>query len=149
MLLKSKRATTTLLNQTEIMTIIGEYFEFVGDINSKGTVRIEGKIVGNVIVQKGIILGEKGIINGNVETEAAIIYGTINGNLKAKQLEIKETGCINGDIKTEVLGIEMGAKYNGNLEMKSHGNTLIESKPELKTEPKKELKENEKYVHSE
>lgn len=144
MLLKSKKATTTLLNQTEIMTIIGENFEFVGNIKSKGTVRIEGKIVGNVFVQKGIILGEKGIINGNVETEAAIIYGTINGNLKANQLEIKETGCINGDIKTDVLGIEMGAKYNGNLEMKSQGNTLTEPK----IEPKKESKESGKYSRS-
>lgn len=144
MLLKSKKATTTLLNQTEIMTIIGENFEFVGNIKSKGTVRIEGKIIGNVIVQKGIILGEKGIINGNVETEAAIIYGTINGNLKANQLEIKETGCINGDIQTEVLGIEMGAKYNGTLKMKSQGNTLNEPK----TEPKKESKESGKYSRS-
>jgi cytoskeletal protein CcmA (bactofilin family) len=144
MLLKSKKATTTLLNQTEIMTIIGENFEFVGDIKSKGTVRIEGKIIGNIIVQKGIILGEKGIINGNVETEAAIIYGTINGNLKTNQLEIKETGFINGDIQTEVLGIEMGAKYNGNLRMKSQGNTPDEQK----TEPKKESKENRKYSRS-
>ncbi len=137
---KSKKNPTTLLNQTEIMTIIGNDFEFVGNIKSKSTIRIEGKITGDVIVQKGIILGEKGTIKGNVETDAAVIYGTINGNIKAKQLEIKQTGCINGEIKTEMLGIEMGAQYNGKLEMKNQANTQIEQKTEPKIEVKKESK---------
>lgn len=119
MFLKSKKTPTTLLNQTEIMTIIGEDFDFQGDIKGKNAIRIEGKITGNVSVQKGIILGVKGKINGNVDTESAVIYGTINGNVKVKQLEIKQTGCINGDIKTNTLGIEIGAHYNGKLEMKN------------------------------
>jgi cytoskeletal protein CcmA (bactofilin family) len=135
---KSKKTPTTLLNQTEIMTIIGDDFEFVGNIKSKSTMRIEGKIIGDVIVQKGIILGEKGTIKGNVETDAAVIYGTINGNIKSKQLEIKQTGCINGDIKTDMLGIEMGAQYNGKLEMKTQGNTQLEQKTEVKKESKTE-----------
>jgi cytoskeletal protein CcmA (bactofilin family) len=36
----------------------------------------------------------------------------------ARQLEIKKTGKVNVDIKTETLEIEMGAQYNGKLEMK-------------------------------
>lgn len=38
--------------------------------------------------------------------------------MKANQLEIKKTGRVNGDIKTETLEVELGAQYNGNLEMK-------------------------------
>ena len=38
--------------------------------------------------------------------------------MQATQLEIKKTGVVNGDIKTETLEIELGAQYNGKLEMK-------------------------------
>lgn len=136
---KSKKTPTTLLNQTEIMTIIGEDFELIGNINSNSLIRIEGKVTGDIHVQKGIILGTKAVVKGNIETDAAVIYGTIYGNIKVKQLEIKQTGIINGDIKTEVFGVEMGAQYNGKLEMKNQGVTKTESKPMQKMDKKEEV----------
>lgn len=129
---KSPKSPITILNQEEILTILGEDFECEGNIKSKSTARIEGKITGDIAIKKGIILGEKGIIKGNIETETAIIFGTINGNIKVKHLEIKATGNINGDVKTENLIIEMGGKYNGKLDMKIG----LEKQPE--TEYKKE-----------
>jgi cytoskeletal protein CcmA (bactofilin family) len=115
---KSLKSPLTTLNQEEILTILGEDFECEGNIKSKSTARIEGKITGNLFINKGIILGEKGIVKGNIDTETAVIFGTVNGNVKVKHLEIKETGTIKGDIKTENLIVEMGGKYNGKLEMK-------------------------------
>ncbi len=116
---KNKKPLVTLLNQAEIVTIIGEDFEFLGNVKSNSFARIEGKIIGNVNIKKGIILGEKGFIQGNIESEMAVIFGTVNGNVKVKQLEIKTSGCINGDIKVDELSMEMGANYNGKLDMRS------------------------------
>lgn len=136
---KAKKSPSTLLNQAEILTIIGEDFELEGSIRSESNVRIEGKITGNVIVQKGVILGEKGNIKGDIESEMAVIYGTVNGNVKVKQLEIKQTGFINGDIKTDTISIEMGAHYNGKLEMKNllvkelANDSLTKSNPAIKS----------------
>ncbi len=106
------------INQQEISTIIGEGFVFKGELQGTSAIRIEGKIIGNVNVEGGIVLGEKGIIEGNVATRSAIIYGTIKGNIKTTQLEIKRTGFVNGDITTDTLEIELGAQYNGKLDMK-------------------------------
>ena len=106
------------INQQEISTIIGEGFIFKGEVQGTAAIRIEGKITGNVNVEGGIVLGEKGIIEGNVVTRSAIIYGTIKGNIKTTQLEIKKTGFVNGDITTDTLEIELGAQYNGKLDMK-------------------------------
>jgi len=111
------------INQQEISTLIGEGFVITGELTGKSVIRIDGKVTGNVSVSNGLILGEKGMIIGNIETSSAIIYGTVNGNVKAQQLEIKKTGKVNGDIKTETLEIEMGAQYNGKLEMKQLINT--------------------------
>lgn len=106
------------INQQEISTIIGEGFIFTGELRGSSAVRIEGKIIGNVNVEGGIVLGEKGSIEGNINTNSAIIFGTIKGNIKSIQLEIKKSGFVNGDITTDTLEIELGAQYNGKLNMK-------------------------------
>jgi cytoskeletal protein CcmA (bactofilin family) len=111
------------LNQQEISTIIGLGFTITGELKGKAVIRIDGTVVGNVNVEGGIVLGEKGMIKGDIQTDSAIIYGTVNGNVKAQNLEIKKTGKVNGDIKTEAIEIEMGAQYNGKLEMQQSGKT--------------------------
>lgn len=106
------------ISQHEISTIIGEGFVFIGEVRGASVIRIEGKIIGNVHVENGVILGEKGNVEGDIHTKSAIIYGTIKGNVKSTQLEIKKTGLINGDISTDTLEIELGAQYNGKLNMR-------------------------------
>lgn len=118
------------ISQQEISTILGEGFVFTGELRGNAAVRIEGKIIGNVHVEAGVILGEKGIIEGDIITRSAIIYGTISGNVKATQLEIKKTGCVKGDITTDTLEIELGAQYNGKLNMKRQE---IVEEPEIPT----------------
>lgn len=115
---KNKEAKSLDLNQQEISTLIGYGYEINGEITGKSVIRIDGKVTGDVTTEGGLILGEKGIIIGNVKTKSAIIYGSLSGNVEALQLEIKKTGVVNGDINTETLEIELGAQYNGNLKMK-------------------------------
>ena len=105
------------INQQEISTIIGEGYTFTGELQGSTVVRIEGKVIGNVNVTGGVVLGETGDIEGDIVTSSAIIYGTVNGNIKSSQLEIKKTGQVNGDITTDTLEIELGAQYNGKLNM--------------------------------
>lgn len=114
---KNKEQQPLEINQQEISTIIGEGYVFTGELRGVSVIRIEGKIIGNVNVEGGVVLGEKGKIEGDIHTRSAIIYGTISGNIKATQLEIKKTGCVNGDITTDTLEIELGAQYNGKLNM--------------------------------
>jgi len=118
------------LNQQEISTIIGLGSTITGELKGKAVVRIDGTVIGNVNVEGGIVLGEKGVIKGDIQTASAIIYGTVNGNVKSQNLEIKKTGKVNGDIKTEAIEIEMGAQYNGKLEM--HQSGKIEDKVAVK-----------------
>ncbi|HSN08536.1 MAG TPA: polymer-forming cytoskeletal protein [Hanamia sp.] len=114
---KDKKQQPLEINQQEISTIIGEGYTITGEIRGSSVIRIEGKVIGNINVEGGVVLGEKGNIKGDINTKSAIIYGTINGNVKAVQLEIKKTGLVNGDITTDTLEIELGAQYNGKLNM--------------------------------
>ena len=114
---KSAKEKPLEISQQEISTIIGEGYVFTGEFTGSSVIRIEGKIIGNVKVDGGVVLGEKGIIEGDIITKSAIIYGTVRGNVKATQLEIKKSGYVNGEIITDTLEIELGAKYNGKLTM--------------------------------
>ncbi|MDB5005628.1 MAG: Polymer-forming cytoskeletal [Mucilaginibacter sp.] len=69
------------------------------------------------MVDEGIILGEKGSIQGNVITKEMVVYGTVNGNLQVNSLEIKASGKVTGEIRTQILQVENGAVYNGSLSM--------------------------------
>lgn len=114
---RKKKQQPLEINREEISTVIGEGYILTGELQGSSIIRIDGKIIGNVNVEGGVVLGENGNVEGNITTASAIIYGTVHGNVKAAQLEIKKTGKVTGDIITDTLEIELGAQYNGRLEM--------------------------------
>ncbi|HEY2580902.1 MAG TPA: polymer-forming cytoskeletal protein [Mucilaginibacter sp.] len=105
------------LDQQSISTLISEGCTIDGNMKAPAFVRIDGQLTGEISVDEGLILGEKGMITGNVKTKEMIVYGTVNGNITASSLEIKSSGKINGDINTQILSVETGAVYNGSLSM--------------------------------
>lgn len=121
------------LDQQAISTLISEGCVFDGNMKAPAYVRIEGQINGDVTIDEGLILGEKGSITGNIVTKEIIVYGTVNGNINTHSLEIRSTGRITGDIKTQVLQVETGGAHNGKLSMSA--NTAAKEhkqpKPEL------------------
>jgi len=100
-----------------ISTLISEGCIFDGNLKAPAYARIDGQITGDVMVDEGLIIGEKGSILGNVITKEMVVYGTINGNLQVNSLEIKASGKISGEIRTQTLEVENGAVYNGSLSM--------------------------------
>jgi cytoskeletal protein CcmA (bactofilin family) len=110
------------LDQQVISTMISEGCVFDGNLKAPAYVRIEGIINGDVTIDEGLILGEKGVVNGNIITKEIIVYGTVSGNIQTHSLEIRSTGKITGDIKTQVLQVETGGTHNGKLSMSSQSN---------------------------
>ena len=121
MLTRKNRQQPSTFNEQQISTIIGEGFVFTGEMRGEAAIRIEGKIIGNVQVESGVILGEKGCIEGDIVSNSVIIFGTVHGSIKTKHIEIKKTGLIFGDITADTVEVEMGAKYNGRLSMQEAG----------------------------
>jgi cytoskeletal protein CcmA (bactofilin family) len=105
------------MDQQTISTILSEGCVIEGNLKAPNFIRIDGQINGDVNVDEGLILGEKAVITGNVTTKHMVIYGTTNGNIQVMSLDIRSTGKVTGEIKTSTLQVEMGAIYNGNLDM--------------------------------
>lgn len=116
---RTKNKTAIELEQQPITTVIGVDMKISGDITGDSTIRIDGNVDGNVSVKKGVILGEKSSVTGNLKSDYIVIYGKQNGNINAKGLYLKASGVINGDINVEIVEIEAGGKYNGKLNMQT------------------------------
>jgi cytoskeletal protein CcmA (bactofilin family) len=124
------------LDLQSISTLISEGSVLDGNLKAPAFARIDGQVTGDVTVDEGLILGEKGIILGSVITKEMLVYGTIKGNIQTNSLEIKASGKITGDIKTQHLVVENGAIYDGALSMTQTGKPSQQAKLNGKPAPK-------------
>ena len=89
-----------------------------GDISANGDFRLDGILQGNIILTGKLVIGEKGVVEGNVDCQTANVIGAVNGNITVKDfLTLYATSRINGDITTSKLSIEPGAHFSGKCTM--------------------------------
>lgn len=99
--------------QPDMEVIIGPDSGIKGEINSKGTVRIDGTFEGNINAEC-VIIGETGAMNGDVSAKGCILGGRIIGNIHASEsVEIRPKGEIRGDIYATRLIMAEGARFDG------------------------------------
>ncbi len=104
--------------QSEITTFLGKGTEFKGVLSFEGTIRVDGKVEGEVISKDTLIAGDGAFLQGEINVGTIISSGTIVGNIAATQkVHILAPGNIQGNIKTPRLIIEEGVTFDGNCEM--------------------------------
>lgn len=109
--------TPTKSANTQIRTLISEGCKFEGNLFSPASTRIDGIVKGNLSGESGLIIGEKGSIEGDIHSIDITIYGLVKGNIKADKLEVKKGGKVYGDIKINQLAMEPGAVFIGHCNM--------------------------------
>jgi len=99
-------------------TLIGKACEVKGDIISKETIRVDGKVEGQIKAAETVIIGENAFVKGDIEAKHIIIGGKVTGDVLAtNKLEILATGELHGDIRTPRLFIAEGVIFEGTCEM--------------------------------
>ncbi len=89
-----------------------------GEITSDSDLRIDGRIDGNLTCKGKLVLGQEGVIKGEVFCQNAEIMGKIEGKMQVTELlSLKSTAKIQGDIKTSRLAIEPNAIFSGTCDM--------------------------------
>ena len=90
-------------NQSVVVnTVIGAGTEFVGDLRTKDTTRIDGVVRGNIQSSGTVIIGTGGQVEGNIFAEEVNIAGMIKGDMTAKnRIEILSSAHIEGNITTK------------------------------------------------
>ena len=113
-------------NTEKLESFIGANSNFKGDIDTKGTLRLDGTMEGNANAD-WVILGEKAIMKGNISARGIIVGGRVEGNLRAKEIvEIKSKGQVFGDIFTSKLTIVDGGIFEGRSSMQKDESKIVE-----------------------
>ncbi len=87
-----------------------------GEINIEGNVRIDGTIKGNVISKGKIVLGNTGVIEGEIECQHAYVSGKIKGKIIVHEvLSVKSSAELDGDVYYSKIEVDNGATINGSL----------------------------------
>ena len=103
-------------------SVIAADVEITGTIKSTGSVRIDGKLDGELNCTGDTIVGKTATVKGNLNINSAVIEGTINGNVTAKdRIEMKSSARMTGDIKSKRLSVEDGVTFIGRSEVNPSG----------------------------
>ena len=104
--------------QAEITAFLGKGTEFKGVLSFEGTIRVDGKVDGEVISKDTLIAGDGAFLQGEITVGTIICSGKIVGNVNASQkVHIIAPGIVQGNIKTPKLIIEEGVTFDGKSEM--------------------------------
>ena len=106
----------------QVTTLLGKGSEFEGKLSFEGTVRVDGKLSGEVFTEDVLIVGEGAEVNAEISVGSIVIQGTVRGNIVAKRgVEIHTPGRVRGNINTPSLFIEKGVLFDGQCKMEPGG----------------------------
>lgn len=111
-----------------IGTMIGTEATIRGEIDTKGSVRVDGSMEGTIKASTDIFVAEKATIKGNVFAKRVVVAGEIHGDVSAEEsVEIKKNGRVLGNIAGSRLIVDAGASYKGRVTMGDAKNEKDES----------------------
>lgn len=106
----------------KVDSVIGANSMVKGDVHSRGTLRIDGTVEGNIRADASVIVGEKGVVKANITASQVIIGGTVHGNVHGRErVEVLSTGRMYGDVTTAAskFVVAEGVVFEGRCTMSS------------------------------
>lgn len=108
-------------SDNENVTFLGKDVDFKGVLNFNGTVRVDGRLEGEIYTTGTLIVGEQAVIKGIISAGVLMISGKINGTVTAtERVQLLKPAVLIGDIRTPAIAIEDGAHFHGMCDMGAH-----------------------------
>jgi cytoskeletal protein CcmA (bactofilin family) len=102
----------------DIVSLLGEGVEVVGEISFAHGLRVDGNIRGKIRSEATMVIGPKGRVEGEAAIRRVSITGEFHGTIHASdRIEIHREGKVYGDLYTPCLIIEAGALFEGKCNM--------------------------------
>lgn len=99
-------------------SIIASDMTVIGDLETEGVVRIEGRVKGTVRVGGQVLVAAGAVIEGDLHTQEAVVAGQVSGAIMARErVELQATAIVAGDIHTPRIAVVEGARVSGEVKM--------------------------------
>jgi len=113
------QAVAALLGEAagrEMTALVGANTEFKGVIHYNGTVRIDGRIEGEIHTDGVLLIGKDAVIRATVSAGAIVSCGKIFGEVTAtEKITLLAPAVLQGSVKTPLLSMEEGVRFRGSL----------------------------------
>lgn len=101
------------------VSVLGPGLTIVGDVKGHGTVQLEGRVEGTLVVEGQLTIAGRGSVRGNVTADQVVVGGEVEGTLVARETAKLKSGCrVTADVQALRLELEEGGTLNGRVEMK-------------------------------
>lgn len=89
-----------------------------GDLETTGSIRIDGRLEGSVLKADSVVLGVGASISGDVHAREVVLGGSLKGNVHAtERVELQSTAVVTGDVHTLSVLVQEGGIVNGRVLM--------------------------------
>jgi cytoskeletal protein CcmA (bactofilin family) len=107
------------IKEGRLSGFVGHGTTLTGETEFHAMLRVDGHLVGTVTSEAGtLIIGTNGQVDANVLVAAAMVNGTVNGDIYASEkLHLGRTARVLGNIQSPRLIVEEGAILEGSCNM--------------------------------
>ncbi len=107
------------IKEGRLSGFVGHGTTLTGETQFQAMLRVDGHLVGTVTSDSGtLIVGTNGQVDANVAVAAAMINGSVNGDILAtEKLQLGRTARVMGNIQAPRLIVEEGAIIEGSCSM--------------------------------
>ncbi len=117
-------------------TCVDATTELTGTLHCKETLRIDGRVKGEVSCDKMVLIGECAKVHASIVADMVQVSGEVKGNITARsKITLTRTGRVTGDLSTPGIVIEEGAKLKCRIVIGSDEKPAQQSKPVEKPRP--------------
>jgi cytoskeletal protein CcmA (bactofilin family) len=99
-------------------SLVDEHMNVHGNLETAGTVRVDGHVEGHFHQATVLIVGATGVVAGDVHASEVVVAGHIDGSVVATgRVEIHATGVVRGDIVTAGMMLQEGGVIEGHVQV--------------------------------
>ena len=100
------------------LNLIGAGTTVEGKIRTQGSIRIDGKLTGEVQAAENLAVGVTGEVEATIAGRNVTIGGKVKGNItSAEKLVLEGKAVVRGDVRATKLVIDEGAVFDGKVTM--------------------------------
>lgn len=95
-------------------TIVGQGAALEGNIVSAGSLRVDGKVKGQINADGDVILSPQSQVDADIKADNVTVAGKFKGNIVVKgTAELTRGGRVDGNVTSKTLVVQEGAIFQG------------------------------------
>lgn len=102
----------------DVHTLLGPESHFAGKLVFEGTVRVDGRFVGEVHTDGNLIVGHGAHVEGQLRVGHLVVHGDVVGEVVAtRAVEVHAPAKVRGKLTTPQLTMDKGVVFDGECTM--------------------------------